>query len=127
MSSEILPVIREYERLSTATVNAYIMPIMQRYLASLRRKLRAGGFQAEYYLMQSSGGIMSSEVASGDGRVHDRLGPAAGVTAAAQLGATLGYPDVISFDMGGTTAKVCVVRDGNRRSPTASGWTAGTS
>jgi N-methylhydantoinase A len=112
VSSEVLPVIREYERLSTATVNAYIMPIMQRYLASLRKKLKAGGFQAEYYLMQSSGGIMSSEVAGRRPVYTIDSGPAAGVTAAAQLGTTLGYPDVISFDMGGTTAKVCVVRDG---------------
>jgi len=112
VSSEILPIIREYERLSTATVNAYIMPIMQRYLASLRRKLKAGGFQAEYYLMQSSGGIMSSEVAGQRPVYTIDSGPAAGVTAAAQLGVATGCPDVISFDMGGTTAKVCVVRDG---------------
>lgn len=112
VSSEILPIIREYERLSTATVNAYIMPIMQGYLASLRRKLKAGGFQAEFYLMQSSGGIMSSEVAGQRPVYTIDSGPAAGVTAAAQLGVATGYPDVISFDMGGTTAKVCVVRDG---------------
>jgi N-methylhydantoinase A len=112
VSSEILPIIREYERLSTATVNAYIMPIMQGYLASLRRKLKAGGFQAEFYLMQSSGGIMSSEVAGQRPVYTIDSGPAAGVTAATQLGVAIGYPDVISFDMGGTTAKVCVVRDG---------------
>lgn len=112
VSSEILPIIREYERLSTATVNAYIMPIMQAYFASLRNKLRAGGFKKEYYLMQSSGGIMSSEVAGLRPVYTIDSGPAAGVTAAAQLGVILGYPDVISFDMGGTTAKVCVIRGG---------------
>ena len=113
VSSEILPIIREYERLSTATVNAYVMPIMQSYLGKLRRTLNNGGFQQkDFYLMQSSGGIMSSEVAAHRPVYTIDSGPAGGVTAAAQLGASLGYPDVISFDMGGTTAKVCVIRGG---------------
>ena len=112
VSSEILPIIREYERLSTATVNAYVMPIMQSYLATLRDTLKAGGFQNEFYLMQSSGGIMSSEVAAKRPVYTIDSGPAAGVTAAARLGTSLGHPDIISFDMGGTTAKVCVIRDG---------------
>ena len=112
VSSEILPVIREYERLSTATVNAYIMPIVQSYLAKLRDTLTAAGFLEDFYLMQSSGGIMSSEVAAKRPVYTIDSGPAAGVTAAARLGDSLGYRDVISFDMGGTTAKVCVVRDG---------------
>ncbi len=112
VSSEILPIIREYERLSTATVNAYVMPIMQSYLGKLRDLLKAEGFQKELYLMQSSGGIMSSQVAAHRPVYTIDSGPAGGVTAAAQLGVSLGYSDVISFDMGGTTAKVCVVRDG---------------
>jgi len=112
VSSEILPIIREYERLSTTTINAYIMPIVQSYLLNLRNKLRARGFTQEYYLMQSSGGIMSSELAGIRPVYTIDSGPAAGVTAAAQLGTVLGFPDVISFDMGGTTTKVCVVREG---------------
>jgi len=112
ISSEILPIIREYERLSTATVNAYVMPIMRSYLGKLRDTLKAGGFQKDFYLMQSSGGIMSAGVAAYRPVYTIDSGPAGGVTAAAQLGMSLGYPDVISFDMGGTTAKVCVVRDG---------------
>ena len=112
VSSEILPIIREYERLSTATVNAYVMPIMRSYLGKLCDMLRAGGFQKELYLMQSSGGVMSAEVAGHRPVYTIDSGPAGGVTAAARLGMSLGYPDVISFDMGGTTAKVCVVRDG---------------
>jgi len=112
ISSEILPIIREYERLSTATVNAYVTPVMRSYLERLRQKLKAGGFRKDFYLMQSSGGIMSSEAA-----VHRPVytidsGPAGGVTAAARLAISLGHPDAISFDMGGTTAKVCVVRGG---------------
>jgi N-methylhydantoinase A len=112
VSSEILPIIREYERLSTATVNAYVMPVMRSYLERLSDKLKAGGFRKDFYLMQSSGGIMSSEAAVRRPVYTIDSGPAGGVTAAARLGLSLGHPDVISFDMGGTTAKVCVVRGG---------------
>ena len=112
VSSEILPIIREYERLSTAVVNAYIMPIMQSYLLNLRSMLRARGFERDFYLMQSGGGIMSSELAGLRPVYTIDSGPAAGVTAATQLGTVLGFPDVISFDMGGTTAKVCAIHDG---------------
>ena len=121
VSSDILPIIREYERLSTATVNAYIMPIVQQYLLNLRNKLAALGYTREYYLMQSSGGIMSAEVAGFRPVYTIDSGPAGGVTAAAQLGVMLGYPNVISFDMGGTTAKVCVVHEG-RPQVTTSFW-----
>ena len=124
ISSEILPVIREYERLSTTTINAYVMPIMQSYLRRLRDRLRAGGFQKELYLMQSSGGIMSAAVAATRPVYTIDSGPAGGVSAAAQLGISLGYSDVISFDMGGTTAKICVVRDG-RPEVTTRFWLGG--
>ncbi len=124
ISSEILPVIREYERLSTATVNAYVMPTMQSYLQRLRDRLRAGGFQKELYLMQSSGGIMSAAVAATRPVYTIDSGPAGGVSAAAHLGVSLGYLEVISFDMGGTTAKICVVRDG-RPEVTTRFWLGG--
>lgn len=124
LSSELLPVIREYERLSTATVNAYVMPIMHSYLSRLREKLKARGFRRELYLMQSNGGIMSASVAAERPVYTIDSGPAGGVTAAAQLGVSLGYPDVISFDMGGTTAKICVVRDG-RPEVTTRFWLGG--
>ena len=124
VSSEILPIIREYERLSTTAVNAYIMPIMQSYLLNLRDKLKSRGFTKEYYLMQSSGGIMSSEVAAFRPVYTIDSGPAAGVTAAAQLGAMLGFTDIISFDMGGTTTKVCVVHEG-KPSITTQFWADG--
>ncbi|MDP2917626.1 MAG: hydantoinase/oxoprolinase family protein [Dehalococcoidia bacterium] len=112
LSSEILPVIREYERLSTTTLNAYIMPIMQSYIRNLRSKLSAAGFSREFYIMQSSGGIMSSEVAGQRPVYTIDSGPAGGVSAAADLGILIGYPNVIAFDMGGTTTKVCVIKDG---------------
>jgi len=112
VSSEILPVIREYERLSTTVLNAYIMPIMHSYLLNLGDKLKASGYEKDFYLMQSGGGIMSSDLAASRPVYTIDSGPAGGVTAAAQLGTMLGFPDVISFDMGGTTAKVCVIREG---------------
>ena len=112
LSSEILPVIREYERLSTTTINAYVMPVMQSYLRRLRERLKELGFGNELFLMQSSGGIMSAAVAANRPVYTIDSGPAGGVSAAARLGVSLGYPDVISFDMGGTTAKICVIRGG---------------
>jgi len=124
VSTEILPIIREYERLSTTTINAYIMPIMQLYLSNLRDKLKAHGFTREYYLMQSSGGIMSSKMAGLRPVYTIDSGPAAGVTAAAQLGMTLGFQNIISFDMGGTTTKVCVVH-GGRPEITTEFWVDG--
>jgi len=124
VSSEILPVIREYERTSTATVNGYIMPKVQQYLLNLRTKLVELGYTKDYYLMQSSGGIISAKAAVSRPVYTLNSGPAGGVIAAAQLGALLGYPDVISFDMGGTTAKVCVVIDG-RPKITTSFWIGG--
>ena len=93
-------------------MNAYVMPIMSSYLGRLQDALKAGGFRRELHLMQSSGGIMSAEVAAERPVYTIDSGPAGGVTAAAQLGMSLGHADVISFDMGGTTAKVCVVREG---------------
>ncbi len=124
ISSEILPVIREYERLSTATVNAYVMPIMQSYLRKLQERLRAWGFGREVYVMQSSGGIMSAAKAATRPVFTVDSGPAAGVSAAARLGVSLGHPDVISFDMGGTTAKICVIR-GGRPEVTTRFWVGG--
>jgi len=124
ISSEILPVIREYERLSTTVLNAYIMPIMQGYIERLGNKLTKYGFDRDYYIMQSSGGIMSSKVASQRPVYTIDSGPAGGVSAAAKLGNVLGYPNVIAFDMGGTTTKICVIRDGHPSITTRS-WADG--
>jgi len=124
VSSDILPVIREYERLSTTVVNAYILPIMRSYLMNLKDKFKVLGYGSDFYLMQSGGGIMSSEQAASRPVYTIDSGPAGGVTAAAQLGTMLGYPDVISFDMGGTTAKVCVIKEG-KPEVTTSFWVDG--
>lgn len=112
LSCEILPVIREYERTSTTAVNAYIMPIMQNYLRNLGNRVARLGCQKEFFVMQSAGGVMSAEMAGQRPVYTVDSGPAAGVVASAELGNKIGYPNVIVFDMGGTTAKVCVIKDG---------------
>jgi N-methylhydantoinase A len=112
LSSEILPEVREFERTSTAVTNAYVMPVMSRYLGSLETELRALGVGAPILVMQSNGGVMTA--ASGRRRpVHViESGPAAGVIATAELARRIGQPNAISIDMGGTTAKASVIEDG---------------
>ena len=109
LSSEVLPEIREFERTSTAVANAYVMPVMDRYLSRLEAEMGALGIAAPLSVMQSNGGIMTA------GRARRRpvqlieSGPAAGVIAAAALSRRAGLPNVISLDMGGTTAKASVI------------------
>jgi N-methylhydantoinase A len=109
LSSEILPEMREFERTSTAVTNAYVMPVMSRYLGHLEGELAALGLRASILVMQSSGGVMTVE--SGRRRpVHViESGPAAGVIATAMLARRLGAANAISIDMGGTTAKASVI------------------
>ena len=112
LSSDIAPEIREYERTSTTVANAYTLPLMSRYLATLDDQLAAAGFGGNFYLMLSSG---SSALASAARSQPIRLvesGPAAGALAAAYYGELAGHRDLISFDMGGTTAKVSLIHDG---------------
>jgi N-methylhydantoinase A len=101
---------REYERLSTAVVNAALMPVIQTYLTQLERDLERLGVDAPLYVMQSNGGMAKSNVISGQPATIVESGPAAGVIAAAWLGEQTGVRDIISFDMGGTTAKAGTVR-----------------
>ena len=112
LSIEILPEIQEYERTSTTVVNAYVRPIVQRYVHSLRDSLRAGGVDAPLLIMQSNGGIMSARGAAETPVRIIESGPAAGVIACQELAKRSGYPNVISFDMGGTTAKASLIEDG---------------
>ncbi|MFI7224034.1 hydantoinase/oxoprolinase family protein [Nonomuraea angiospora] len=107
-SSEIWPEIREYERATTTIMSAYIGPLMASYLSQLRERLAEIGIRAPVHVMESSGGVISAELAARRAVATIESGPAAGVLAAAGAG----FPDVISFDMGGTTAKACVVRGG---------------
>ncbi|MBN9076774.1 MAG: methylhydantoinase [Rhizobiales bacterium 65-79] len=112
ISSEVCGEIREYERATTTTANAYAQPIVDPYVRKLEQELRNRGFTGELFLVQSSGALASPGMAR---RLPIRLlesGPAGGGLAAAHFGKTLGLHEVIAFDMGGTTAKVCLIRDG---------------
>ena len=109
LASEVCPEIREYERLSTACANAYVQPLMATYLRSLAVQLREAGFHCPVLLMTSGGGLTDLETAA---RFPIRLvesGPAGGAILAADLAARCGLDEVLSLDMGGTTAKICLI------------------
>ena len=111
-SSEVVPEIREFERTSTTIANVYVQDRVERYLRELQTRLARLGFRGSLFLMISSGGIVTVDTAI---RFPIRLlesGPAAGALAAASYGSASGYPDLLSFDMGGTTAKFCVIDHG---------------
>jgi len=111
-SSEVAPEIREYERVVTTCANGYVMPLVTTYLDRQRRALAEEGFTGRFVMMQSSGGVAAPETLQ---RVPIRLlesGPAAGALGAAWLARRLGLEDVLSFDMGGTTAKACLIEKG---------------
>ena len=112
ISSEVVPEIREFERTSTTITNVYVQDRVEKYLRELRARLDRIGFKGSLFLMISSGGIVTVDTAI---RFPVRLlesGPAAGALAAASFGAACGYADLLSFDMGGTTAKFCVIDQG---------------
>jgi N-methylhydantoinase A len=111
-SSEILPEIREYERTSTTVVNAYVGPSIGRYLRSLVGRLRDAGIEARLDVMQSSGGTLTPGTAEREPAHLIESGPAAGVMACSYLGRLTGRGQLISLDMGGTTAKAAIVEDG---------------
>lgn len=113
LSCQVAPEFREFLRASTTVINACIRPIVARYLQSIAARLRSDGLQAELLVMQSSGGVLTFDVACERPVFLVESGPAAGVVAANYLGSALGHKDVISFDMGGTTAKVGLIRDGS--------------
>ena len=111
-SSEILPEIREFERSSTATLNAYLQPPIGDYLERLEEGLRQGGFGGEILILQSNGGVMSVDIARSFPIRTALSGPAAGVIAGAHIGVSAGYPNLITCDMGGTSFDVSLVADG---------------
>src|SRR5262245_8806585 len=112
LSSELLPEIKEYERTSTTAVNAYILPVVKRYLNGLESRLAGRGIAQPLTIMQSSGGAMSAAAAA-ERPIHIiESGPAAGVVGAAELARRFGDLSLLSFDMGGTTAKAALVDRG---------------
>jgi len=110
-SQEVLPEFREYERFSTAVLNAYIGPLIGSYLTSLRTALAARGHAGQVFITTSSGGITTAEVAARF-PVHTVLsGPAGGVAAALHLGRITGLRNLITCDMGGTSTDVCLIEE----------------
>jgi N-methylhydantoinase A len=112
LSSEVSAKLREYERTSTTVTNAYVRPLVDRYLRNLEDGLRERGFSKRLFVMQSSGGLMSPALAREFPVRIIESGPAAGVLMSAIVGKAEGRPDVITFDMGGTTAKLGAVDGG---------------
>lgn len=111
-SHEVSPKLREYERTSTTVANAYVRPIVDRYLATLTTSLAARKFRTSLYIMQSNGGLVTPDLARAFPVRIVESGPAAGVLMAAAVGREEGHPNVLTFDMGGTTAKLGAVDDG---------------
>jgi N-methylhydantoinase A len=111
LSSDVAPQIREYPRTSTTAVNAYTVPITQPYLKALAERLRERRFRNDPLIMLSNGGVIGADVA---GRLPVRMiesGPAAGALAASYFADVLGLDRLLSFDMGGTTAKACIIEN----------------
>jgi N-methylhydantoinase A len=112
LSSEVAPEFREYFRASTSVINAAVRPVVEHYLSAIDERLQSDGFKAPLLVMQSNGGVLTAASASVRPVLMIESGPAAGVIAATYIAECLGLRDVIAFDMGGTTAKAGLVRDG---------------
>jgi len=112
ISSEVLPEIKEYERTSTTVINAYIRPIVERYLSTLTAELARIGVDAPLLLMQSNGGLTTAKAAAVTPMNIIESGPAAGVVGVQALIRQIGIEKAISFDMGGTTAKASLIENG---------------
>ena len=111
LSSQVSPQMREYERFNTTIANAYIKPLMKSYLARLAARLGTEGAKCPVYLMHSGGGIISLENAAEFPVRLVESGPAGGAVFAASIAAQHGLDKVLSFDMGGTTAKICLIKN----------------
>ena len=112
ISSDILPEIREFERTSTAALNAVLQPVVGAYLGTLDERLLQGGFGGEFLIVQSNGGVMSVQTAQSLPVRTALSGPAAGVIAAAHVATEAGFPDVITGDVGGTSFDVSLIAGG---------------
>jgi len=111
-SSEILPEIREFERTSTVAANAYLMPVIESYIDKLVSALRDWGYEGEVYVTHSGGGVVTARAARGVPARICHSGPAGGVVGGALVGGLAGFDNVITFDMGGTSADLALVADG---------------
>ncbi len=111
LSSDVAPEIREYERQTTTVANAYVRPLMERYLRALERTFVARGFRCPFLLVTSGGGLCTVETAATHPIRLVESGPAGGAVLAASIARRLNIPAALSFDMGGTTAKMCLIDD----------------
>lgn len=111
ISTEVMPMYSEYERTSEVTLNAYVMPLVKQYLTSLKQELKSIGISAPLYIMQSNGGMTTPENAMARPIEIIECGPAAGVVGATRL-SDHSHSSLITFDMGGTTAKASIVEEG---------------
>lgn len=113
LSSDVLPKFREYERTSTTVISAYVKPIVDRYLRGFEESLERSGFAGAFLVMQANGGVMPAAGA----RAHPALmylsGPAAGVVGAQYVSRRCALPDLLTFDVGGTSTDVCLITDGH--------------
>src|SRR3546814_7245509 len=115
-ASDVCPEIREYERQSTACANAYVQPVMARYLTNLDKALRATGYDCPLFMMMSGGGITTLETAIGNPIRLVESGPAGGAILASHIAAECGLDEVVSLDMGGPTAHSCLIDQGRPQS-----------
>ncbi len=116
LSSEVSPEVREFDRLCTTLANAYVMPLMERYLRALDDTLKQNGFACPFFVMTSGGGMTTLETAV---RFPIRLvesGPSGGAILACEIARSTGCDEAVSFDMGGTTAKICLIDNGHAQS-----------
>ena len=112
LSSDVVAELWEYQRIATTCANAFVQPLMDRYVKRLERELWQRGFRGALYLMHSAGGLVSPDTARAFPIRLLESGPAGGGLATAYFGKLAGKSDVISFDMGGTTAKACLIENG---------------
>ncbi|MGH9138083.1 MAG: hydantoinase/oxoprolinase family protein [Acidimicrobiales bacterium] len=112
LSHEITPEYREYERASTTVMSAYVKPVIDAYLERFEQGLAARGFRGRLHIMQSNGGVLPAELIRRHAVRTLLSGPAGGVTAACEVAAAIGIDDLVTFDMGGTSTDVCLVRGG---------------
>ena len=115
LSSDVAPEFREYFRASTTVINAGLRPIVERYLSNIEDRLQDAGLEGELLIMQSSGGVLTFEAARTKPVFMVESGPAAGVIVSAYLGQVLDFDNIMSFDMGGTTAKTGLIEHGTPR------------